>query len=133
MSFDAYLNMLGMNSETFKEDLEKQATDTAKQDLALDAWARHYGIEVTDEDVANEFAAAGVEDPKKLETEWRQAGQLYMIREGVLRTKAVKDLMDKAKVSEAKPEAKDEKKSEKKASKKSAKKEEAAAEATDAE
>ena len=133
MSFDAYLNMLGMNSETFKEDLEKQATDTAKQDLALDAWARHYGIEVTDEDVANEFAAAGVEDPKKLEAEWRQAGQLYMIREGVLRTKAVKDLMDKAKVSEAKPEAKDEKKSEKKASKKSAKKEEAAAEATDAE
>lgn len=133
MSFDAYLNAMGMKAENFKEDIKLQAADTVKQDLALDAWARHFGIEVTDEDVSKEFSVAGVEDPKALEAEWRQAGQLYLVREGVLRTKAVNDIMGKAKVTEAKPEAKEEKKAEKKASKKSAKKEEAAAEATDAE
>ena len=132
MSFDSYLEAMGMKADSFKEDIKLQAADTVKQDLALDAWARHFGMDVTDEEVSEEFVKAGVEDPAALEAEWRQMGQLHMVREGVVRTKAVKDLMDKAKVTETKPAAKDEKKSEKKASKKSAKKEEAA-EATDAE
>lgn len=132
MSFDSYLEAMGMKADSFKEDIKLQAADTVKQDLALDAWARHFGMDVTDEEVSEEFVKAGVEDPAALEAEWRQMGQLHMVREGVVRTKAVKDLMDKAKVTEAKPAAKDEKKSEKKASKKSAKKEEAA-ETTDAE
>ena len=42
MSFDTYLMQQGITSDRFKEDVKQQALDMAKQDLALDAWARHF-------------------------------------------------------------------------------------------
>ena len=80
--------------------MKKQAEDMSKQDLALDAWARHFGMEATAEEVTEEFVKSGVEDPAALEAEWRSNGQLHMVRQGVIRTKAVKDIMDKAVVTE---------------------------------
>ncbi len=122
MSFDAYLEQMGLKADTFKDDIKLQAADTVKQDLALDAWARHFEMTVTDEEVTEEFVKSGVEDPAALEKDWRENGQLHMVREGVLRTKAVKDLMDKAKVTEAKPEPKKEESEKKPAKKASSKK-----------
>ncbi|QTU84957.1 trigger factor [Xiamenia xianingshaonis] len=127
-SLDMYLAMQGITADQFKADVKQQAQDMAKQDMALDAWAKHYGIEATDEDVAEEFAKTGVEDPLALQAEWRQNGQLYLVRQGTLRAKAVSDLMDKAVVTEVESltEQKDEKpkKAAKKSSKKAEKKEE---------
>ena len=80
VSFDAYLKQQGITPDRFKEDVKAQAADMTKQDLALDAWARHYNMEVTDEDVAEEFVKSGVEDPKKLQEEWRRNGQLHMVK-----------------------------------------------------
>ena len=120
MSFDAYLQQMGMKAESFKDDIKLQAADNVKQDLALDAWARHFDMQVSDADVTMEFVKSGVEDPAALEEEWRNNGQLHMVREGVLRTKAVMDLMDKAVVTEVQPKADDEKPA-KKAAKKAAK------------
>ena len=128
MTFDVYLAQQGITPDQFKEDVKQQALDMSKQDLALDAWARHFGMEATDEDVTQEFVKSGVEDPESLQAEWRANGQLHMVRQGVLRTKAVKDLMDKAVVSELDPSKKkdEEKKPAKKAAaKKTAKKDEA--------
>lgn len=125
MTFDVYLAQQGITPDQFKEDVKQQALDMSKQDLALDAWARHFGMEATDEDVADEFVKSGVEDPKALQAEWRANGQLHMVRQGVLRTKAVQDIMEKAVVTEIDPSKKDEEKPAKKAAKKSAKKEEA--------
>lgn len=126
MTFDVYLAQQGITPDQFKEDVKQQALDMSKQDLALDAWARHFGMEVTAEEVTDEFVKSGVEDPAALEAEWRANGQLHMVRQGVLRTKAVKDLMEKAVVSELDPSKKDEKKPAKKAAaKKAAKKDEA--------
>ena len=48
----------GITPDRFKEDVKAQAADMTKQDLALDAWARHYSMEVTDEDVAGSIANA---------------------------------------------------------------------------
>lgn len=128
MSFDAYLAQMGMDSTQFKADVKLQATDEAKQQLALDAWARAKGIEASDEDITAEFVKAGVEDPAALEKEWREQGRLYLIREGVVRAKAMRDVMDTAVVTEvdyaAKAQA--EKKDAKKAAKKKAKKDETA-------
>ena len=56
MTFDQYLDTMGIDSEQFKEDMKKQAKDLVKQDLALDAWARHFNIEATDEEITAEFA-----------------------------------------------------------------------------
>ncbi len=119
MSFDMYLMSQGITADQFKEDLKKQAEDITAQDLALDAWAKHFGIEATDEDVTAEFAKTGVEDPAALQDEWLHNGQLHLVRQGVLRAKAVENLMDSAVVTEVEDmtEEKPEKKS-KKSSKK---------------
>ena len=136
VSFDAYLKQQGITPDRFKEDVKAQAADMTKQDLALDAWARHYNMEVTDEDVAEEFVKSGVEDPKKLQEEWRRNGQLHMVKNGIARTRAAEDVMEKAVVTIVEPGAAADKKDEKKpakksAAKKTAKKDEAKAEATE--
>lgn len=100
MSFDTYLMQQNMTSDQFKEDIKKQALDMAKQDLALDAWARHFELTATDEEISREFAESGVEDPAALEEEWRKNGQLHLIRQGIMRKNAMEDVMEKAKVTE---------------------------------
>lgn len=107
-TLDAYLQQAGISLDQFKEDVTKQATDMTKQDLALDAWARHHNIEATEEDLTEEFAKSGAEDPKVLEKEWRENGQLHILRQGISRMRAAQNLMDGAVVSE--PSAKPKKK-----------------------
>lgn len=130
-SFDMYLQQNGITADQFKADVKQQAADTAKQDMALDAWAAHFELKVTDEEVLEEFEKSGAKDPKALLKEWREGGRLYLVREALLRTHAVLDVMEKAKVTEYDPaeEAEEEKKAAKKSSKKAAKKEEEAADA----
>ena len=130
-SFDAYLQQNGISADQFKADVKQQAADTAKQDMALDAWAAHFELKVTDEEVVEEFEKSGAKDPKALLKEWREGGRLYMVREALLRSHAILDVMEKAKVTEYDPaeEAEEEKKAAKKSSKKAAKKEEEAADA----
>ena len=123
MSFDTYLMQLGITSDQFKEDVKAQALDNAKQELALEAWARHYGIAATPEEVSEEFVKAGLPDPAAVEKEWRDSGRLHLIREGVIRSKAMDDVMDKAVVTEVDLSAKEDKP--KKSSKKKAAKAEA--------
>lgn len=136
VSFDAYLAQQGITSEQFKADVKLQAADEAKQQLALDAWARAKGIEATEEDVRDEFVKAGLDNPEKVEKEWRESGRLYLIREGIVRAKAMTNVMDTAQVTEVDyaAQAAEEKKAAKKPAKKKAKKDEAAeaAEATEA-
>lgn len=121
MTFDSYLTTMGLSAEQFKEDMKKQAQDLVRQDLALDAWARHFGIEATDEEISAEFVKANVDDPVAVEAEWRAAGRIPMIREGVIRTKAMLEVVAGAVVTEAAP-VEEEKEEEKKPAKKTAKK-----------
>lgn len=100
VNFDTYLMQQGITSAQFKEDVKKQAEDVVKQDLALDAWARNKGMVVTEEDLSAEFALSGAKDPKALLDEWRKNGQLYLIRQGLLRQRAALDVMDTAVVTE---------------------------------
>lgn len=128
MTFDAYLASQNITPDQFKADLKAQSADQVKEELALEAWARHNNMEITDADVAAEFAKTGVEDPAALEQEWRDAGRLHLIRTGLLRQKAIEDLMENANVTEVDFAAKaaEEKKAAKKpAKKKAAKKDEA--------
>lgn len=99
MTLDVYLKQVGITNEQFKEDIKKQAEEITKQDLALDAWARHAKMKVTDEDITKEFEESGAEDPKKLEKQWRENGQLHIIKEGILRTRATNDVIDTAEIT----------------------------------
>lgn len=110
LTFDQYLKTMEITPDQFKEDNKKQAADIVRQDLALDAWARHFEIEATEEEVHDEFARADLDDPAAVEAEWRKEGRLPMIRESIRRSKAIRDLVEKAKVTEvveAKVEEKD--------------------------
>ncbi len=100
LTFDKYLTAMDMTPDQFKEDNKKQAADMVRQDLALDAWARHYEITATEDEVYNEFAQADLDDPKGIMNEWRKEGRLPMIRESIIRTNAVRDVVAKAKVTE---------------------------------
>ena len=107
MTLDGYLKMQNITSDQFKEDIKAQATDEVKSGLALVAWARHNNITATDEDVLGEFVKAGVPEPEAMMEQWRKEGRLYLIREGVIRGKAVNNVMDCAVVTETSEPAKD--------------------------
>lgn len=121
-SFDSYLMQQGIDNDQFKEDVKKQAADEVRREMALDAWARHAGIEASDEEVSQEFVIAAGDGAEKLEREWRDSGRLYLIREELVRSKAMKDVMDGAQVTEVDfaKRAQEEEAAEAKASKKKA-------------
>lgn len=104
LTLDAYLQQQGITSDQFRADVKQQAEDMTKQDLALDAFAAHEGITATDEDIRKEFEDAGSSDPERLMDEWRKNGQMYLVRQGVLRQKAAKEILDRAIVTEEEPE-----------------------------
>ena len=104
LTLDAYLQQAGISSQQFRDDVKQQAQDMTKQDLALDAYAAHAGIEATDEDIIEEFRSAGAQDPEALAQQWRDNGQMYLIRQGIVRQKAAKELVDNAVVTEEQPE-----------------------------
>ena len=110
ITLDVYLQQQGITSDQFRDDVKQQAADMAKQDMALDSYAAHEGFEATDEDIRKEFEIAGVADPDAMMAEWRQKGQMYLVRQGILRQKAAEALVESAVVTEEAPKE-DEKKS----------------------
>lgn len=120
-TLDAYLKAQDITADKFKEDVKLQAVDTVKQNLALDAWARHAGIEVSDEEIVEEFKNSGAQDPDALYEEWKAQGRLHIVREGIMRGKALEALLAEADVEEVETPAAEEKE-EKPAKKASAKK-----------
>lgn len=99
MSFDAYLAQQGIDTDKFKEDVKAQAKQMTSENLALDAWARHFELTATDEEVMEEFRESGVEDPQATYEEWRKSGRLGLIREGIRRQKAADAVMENAVVT----------------------------------
>lgn len=124
MTLDMYLQQMGITSAQFRDDIKEQARDMTKQDLAIDAYAAHAGIEASEEEVRHEFEEAGTGDPEALMEDWRRNGQLHLVRQGIIRQKAAKEIVDNAIVVEEKPE-----KAEEKAGKHAKAEEEAEAEA----
>ena len=102
MTFDAYLAQTGATPESFRKDLKRQAADVVAQDLALDAWARHEGIQVTDEEISEEFANSGAENPAELEAEWRKNGRIATLRAGLRRSRALDAIIENLQVEELK-------------------------------
>lgn len=93
MTFDAFLSDQGITRDTFKEDVRKQAVDACKEQMALDAWARNLGIEINDVEVSYEFIKADPEHATELEANWRENGQLHVIRQGIKRQRALADAL----------------------------------------
>lgn len=106
ITLDNYLKQREISGDQFREDLRMQATDMVRQNLALDAYAQHEGIKATDEDILAEFKKANEAEAERLMKEWEENGQMYLIRQGVIRQKAAEKVVEDAQVVEAVPETK---------------------------
>ena len=107
MTLDTWLQANGMSSEQFVSDLHHQADDVARESLALDALARELKVEVTDEDVDQEFASAGVKDAEASKKQFIAEGRMPAVRDSIRRSKAVDWLVENAQVTEVDEYAKD--------------------------
>ena len=94
-----YLRTIGTTPDEFIADLREQADERARQSLALDAFARHLGIEVTEDDLKAEFERSGVEDFMEQMRTFVEEGRMPAVREAIRRTKALAWLADNADVS----------------------------------
>lgn len=98
-SLDMYLRARGVNTDDFIADLRVQAEERARQSLALDSLAAKLGVEVSEDEVREEFEKAGVEDVDASVEQWRSEGRLPAIRDSIRRTKALNWLVDNCKVN----------------------------------
>ena len=106
MSLDQWLQGNRITSEQFIADLHKQADDVARESLALDALARELKIEVTEDEVDEEFKNAGVEDAEAAKAEFIADGRIPALRDSIRRAKACDWLVENAKVTEVDETAK---------------------------
>ena len=107
MTLDSWLQASGISADQFIADLHHQADDVARESLALDSLARELNIEVTDEDIDNEFKNAGVSDVEARKAEFVAEGRIPALRDSIRRSKAVDHLVENAKVTEVDATAKD--------------------------
>jgi trigger factor len=100
MTLDMFLSARHIAIQDFMNDLHDQADERARQSLALDALARELKLEATEDDIADEFKAAGSDDVKAAIKGFMDEGRMPAIRDSIKRTKAVDWLVDNAKVTE---------------------------------
>lgn len=93
-TFDQFLAAQGITGEQFREDLDQQALEEARECLALDALFDHLDLTVTDKDIDEEFERA--KTPAGTREAWEEAGRMSVIREAIRRQKATKWLVDNA-------------------------------------
>ncbi|MDR0888756.1 MAG: trigger factor, partial [Coriobacteriales bacterium] len=99
-TLDAYLAEIGEDAKQFHEEMHDQAEQNTKEALALDALARHLKLGASEDEILDEFKKTGTADPEALMENWRQAGRLSEIREGILRMKASRHAIDTAVIHE---------------------------------
>ena len=106
-TLDSWLRMSGISMQAFMADLNRQASDIARESLALDALVAEKGFDCTDEDVDNEFKNAGVADWEATKAEFVEDGRIPAIRVSIRRNKAIDWLLETAQVtiSDDAPEA----------------------------
>ena len=104
VTLDVFLASTNQTPDGFREDVQAQAENNARQAMALDAWVRHAGITVSDEEILTEFAESGVDDPEGIYQQWVEVGRISEIRQGIRRMKASRQLIEEAFVTEEMPQ-----------------------------
>lgn len=98
ITFDAYLKQRDMTNDEFQEDIKRQAKDVVLQNLALDAYARHFDVQVTEAEIDREFEQSGADDVEALKADWVANGRIRMLRQSLRRANAADKLMNEATV-----------------------------------
>ena len=100
-----YLEATGVAIEQIQEDIGREARLQVSEELALEALGRSLGMDITEDDITEELSRNldEGETPEKLREELRLNGALPLLREQILRRKALRWLMDNVKVNEQDP------------------------------
>ncbi len=123
ISYEQYLKMTNADEKALAEQAHEPALRQVRMDLALAAIIKAENIEVTDEDVDAEYAKMAKQYGMEAEN-LKKYIDVGMIREQVLRDKAIAVVVDNAVAVEPKAEEGEEKPKAKKIAKKSKKAEE---------
>ncbi len=94
MPFQTYLVQQRIDPDQFQEELEQQAEEMVRRNLALEAWARHIGVEATDRQIQANFERSGVPFPKLEEARWRESGRIAELRAAIRRAGALRNIME---------------------------------------
>ena len=105
MPFEKYLIQQRIDPDQFKEELSQQAEEMVRRNLALEAWGRHIGIEITDNMIASNFKRSGVPYPELEEAQWRANGRITELRAAIRRAGALRDIMQTLQVETVEIEA----------------------------
>lgn len=89
MTREQYMQAQGANEQQYSVRMVLQVRERLAQSIALDAYARHFGLEVEEADLQEFFKAsapAGAED--ELRRQLEVSGRMYLAYEGARRLKA---------------------------------------------
>ncbi len=103
MPIDQYLASSGIDMDTLEADLNKQAIQSVREELALEALFRERGMEVTDEDIdaeLKEIASSTETSPEDARKRWEELGLMAVVREQIMHRKAILWLLDNITVVE---------------------------------
>jgi trigger factor len=102
MTVEQYVAGLGAPLEALEADINRQAEQAVKEDLALEALFRVEGMEVTDEDIDKAVSQmiTGEEDVATARKRWEDTGLMPVIREQIVHERAVGWLADNAEITE---------------------------------
>lgn len=106
-TLEYYLQFYGLELLQFEKDMELQAAELVKEDLALESLFRSVGLEITDEDLdeeISEISKASETTPEEARKRWAEMGLMPVIHEQIMHRKAVYWLMDNAVVIEKDPD-----------------------------
>jgi trigger factor len=84
--------------QQFSTQLMMQTREILTQGFSLDALAHHLKLELTDEDIEEAYRRMAPGHEKEARMEFELTGRLYLVREGALRNKANKWLVETAEI-----------------------------------
>lgn len=87
-----YLSIQGLDDLSFAEQVERDARNRVSQDVALAAWATHFGVELTDEDIDFMFGEPTPERTYEARVEAEQSGQIDTFKDLALRAKVTEQI-----------------------------------------
>jgi trigger factor len=96
ITIEQYIEQQGIDQQQFSMELMMQTRNNLRQGFALDALARHLGLSIDDDDIADVYRRMAPGKEAQAKQEFEGTGRLYIIREAALRTKANKWLVDTA-------------------------------------
>lgn len=99
---EEYMEQQGADEQQYSVRMILQIRERLVQSIALDAYARHFGLEVTDADLDEFFATSAPHGAAaELRRQMEGSGRMYLAYEGARRLKANDRLVANARITQA--------------------------------